>query len=118
MTRASEYAIEVENLTKRYGDLLAVNDLSFTVKIGEVFALLGPNGIYALDPLICPKCQGAMRIIAFIEDDQIIQKILKHLGLLETNNHDPHARNPSQTANEPIIDDSYSQIPPINYWLQ
>lgn len=44
MTRASEYAIEVENLTKRYGDLLAVNDLSFTVKIGEVFALLGPNG--------------------------------------------------------------------------
>jgi len=44
MTRASDYAIEVENLTKRYGDLLAVNDISFTVKIGEVFALLGPNG--------------------------------------------------------------------------
>ncbi|HXV20978.1 MAG TPA: ABC transporter ATP-binding protein [Desulfuromonadales bacterium] len=44
MTRASDYAIEVENLTKRYGDLLAVNDISFTVKTGEVFALLGPNG--------------------------------------------------------------------------
>jgi ABC-2 type transport system ATP-binding protein len=44
MTRASEYAIEVENLTKRYGALLAVNDLSFTVNSGEVFALLGPNG--------------------------------------------------------------------------
>jgi ABC-2 type transport system ATP-binding protein len=44
MTRASEYAIEVENLTKRYGELLAVNDISFTVKTGEVFALLGPNG--------------------------------------------------------------------------
>ncbi len=44
MTRANNYAIEVENLTKRYGDLLAVNDISFTVKIGEVFALLGPNG--------------------------------------------------------------------------
>lgn len=44
MTRASEYAIEVENLTKRYGDLLAVDDLSFTVNTGEVFAMLGPNG--------------------------------------------------------------------------
>ena len=38
------YAIEVEKLTKRYGDLLAVNDISFNVRKGEVFALLGPNG--------------------------------------------------------------------------
>jgi ABC-2 type transport system ATP-binding protein len=34
----------VENLTKRYGDLLAVNGVSFTVRKGEVFAFLGPNG--------------------------------------------------------------------------
>jgi ABC-2 type transport system ATP-binding protein len=44
MTRKAEYAIEVENLTKRYGDLPAVNDISFNVRKGEVFALLGPNG--------------------------------------------------------------------------
>ena len=44
MTKEAEYAIEVENLTKRYGDLLAVNDISFNVRKGEVFALLGPNG--------------------------------------------------------------------------
>lgn len=44
MTKTGDYAIEVENLTKRYGDLLAVDDISFTVKSGEVFALLGPNG--------------------------------------------------------------------------
>ncbi|MGD0661183.1 MAG: ABC transporter ATP-binding protein [Syntrophorhabdales bacterium] len=44
MTRKAEYAIEVENLTKRYGDLPAVNDISFNVRRGEVFALLGPNG--------------------------------------------------------------------------
>jgi len=44
MTIENEYAIKVENLTKRYGELLAVNDISFTVKRGEVFALLGPNG--------------------------------------------------------------------------
>ena len=44
MTKKAEHAIEVENLTKRYGDLLAVNDLSFNVRQGEIFALLGPNG--------------------------------------------------------------------------
>ena len=41
---ALEHAIEVERLTKRYGDLLAVNDISFHVRTGEVFAFLGPNG--------------------------------------------------------------------------
>jgi ABC-2 type transport system ATP-binding protein len=44
MTKETEYAIEVEKLTKRYGDFLAVNDISFTARKGEVFALLGPNG--------------------------------------------------------------------------
>ena len=44
MNKETEYAIVVENLTKRYGDLPAVNDISFTVRKGEVFALLGPNG--------------------------------------------------------------------------
>ena len=44
MTKEIEFAIEVEKLTKRYGDLLAVNDISFTVSKGEVFAFLGPNG--------------------------------------------------------------------------
>jgi len=37
-------AIEVEGLTKRYGDFIAVNDLAFEVKEGEVFGFLGPNG--------------------------------------------------------------------------
>jgi hypothetical protein len=37
--------------------------------------------IYEVDPLACPKCQGHMRILAFIEDEEAIEKILKHLGL-------------------------------------
>ena len=37
--------------------------------------------IYEVDPLICPKCKGVMRIIRFIEDVQIIREILTHLGL-------------------------------------
>ncbi|ASJ00852.1 ATP-binding cassette domain-containing protein [Thermococcus gorgonarius] len=40
----SEYAIEVENLVKKYGDFEAVKGISFKVKRGEIFAFLGPNG--------------------------------------------------------------------------
>jgi ABC-2 type transport system ATP-binding protein len=36
--------IEAKNLTKRYGDKIAVNDLSFTVEPGRVTGFLGPNG--------------------------------------------------------------------------
>jgi len=36
--------IEVENLHKRYGDHVAVDDVSFTVEAGEIFGILGPNG--------------------------------------------------------------------------
>ena len=36
--------IEVKNLTKRYGDNLAVNNLSFTVEKGKIYGFLGPNG--------------------------------------------------------------------------
>src|SRR5690349_23753820 len=36
--------IRVQNLTKVYGDFTAVNDVSFEVAAGEIFAFLGPNG--------------------------------------------------------------------------
>lgn len=36
--------IQVKNFTKRYGDFIAVNDISFDVEGGSVFAFLGPNG--------------------------------------------------------------------------
>ena len=36
--------IEVKNFTKKYGDFLAVENISFTVKDGEIVGLLGPNG--------------------------------------------------------------------------
>ncbi|MDG4767985.1 ABC transporter ATP-binding protein [Solwaraspora sp. WMMD406] len=36
--------IEVTNLHKRYGDTVAVDDVSFTVEAGEIFGILGPNG--------------------------------------------------------------------------
>ncbi len=36
-------AIEVDHLMKKFGDLVAVNDISFNVAHGEIFGLLGPE---------------------------------------------------------------------------
>jgi len=38
------YAIKTENLTKKYGDFVAVNSLNLNVKKGKIFGFLGPNG--------------------------------------------------------------------------
>ena len=37
--------------------------------------------IYEVDPLICPKCKGTMRVIGSIEDPSVIRAILEHLGI-------------------------------------
>jgi len=50
---ATPYVIEVERLTKRYGDLVAVDDVSFAARAGEVFGILGPNGAGKTTTLEC-----------------------------------------------------------------
>src|SRR5437588_10013491 len=40
----SEVAIEIKDLSKRYGSVLAVNQLSLTIEAGVIFGFLGPNG--------------------------------------------------------------------------
>ncbi|HZS08016.1 MAG TPA: ABC transporter ATP-binding protein [Blastocatellia bacterium] len=45
--------IEVKNLTKKFGEFTAVNDLSFGIRPGETFALLGPNGSGKTTTLKC-----------------------------------------------------------------
>ena len=70
--------------------------------------------IYEANPLTCPKCQGKMRIIAFIEDEQVIKKILKHLGLWEVRPRPP----PKATGKtqEYHLDDSTSQLAESDNW--
>ena len=41
---AKENIVDVKNLIKKFGESIAVDDISFTVKRGEIFAFLGPNG--------------------------------------------------------------------------
>lgn len=51
--------------------------------------------IYEVDPLTCPKCRGSMKIIAFIEQAEVIQKILKHVGLWDAQKRPPPRAGPS-----------------------
>jgi hypothetical protein len=37
--------------------------------------------VYEVDPLICPACGGRMRILAFIEDHNAIDRIIRHIKL-------------------------------------
>jgi len=39
-----QYMLEVRNVVKRYGSVIAVNGVTFCVAYGEIFGLLGPNG--------------------------------------------------------------------------
>jgi ABC-2 type transport system ATP-binding protein len=41
---AKDVSLEIENVTKRFGDFVAVDELSFQVRRGRVFGFLGPNG--------------------------------------------------------------------------
>jgi hypothetical protein len=53
--------------------------------------------VFAIDIEKCEKCGGPVRIIASIEDPDVIYKILKHLGLDQvdsTSPHDPQNRSP------------------------
>src|SRR3954469_2575139 len=59
--------IEVEALTKLYGDFVAVSELSFAVRPGEVLGLVGPNGAGKTTTLRClsgiiPPTRGTIRI--------------------------------------------------------
>ncbi|MCL5071466.1 MAG: ATP-binding cassette domain-containing protein [Actinobacteria bacterium] len=78
--------IEVENLTKKFGNFIAVDHISFTVKRGEVFGLLGPNGagkstiIRMLTALTQPT-EGLIKI-ADVDILKNINKVKKQVGLV------------------------------------
>jgi hypothetical protein len=47
--------------------------------------------VYEMDPLACPRCTGPMRLIACIEQPEVIEKILTHLGIWPVQAHSPPA---------------------------
>ncbi|MCL5072631.1 MAG: ABC transporter ATP-binding protein [Actinobacteria bacterium] len=57
-----KYIVEVKNVTKKYGSITAVNDVSFKISDGEFFSLLGPSG--------CGKTTILRIIGGFIDQDE------------------------------------------------
>lgn len=82
----NEKIIEIENLSKQFRELKAVNDLSLSVYKGDIFGFLGPNGagksttIRMLVSLINPTA-GSIRIFGKDLKSQRIE-ILKHVGAI------------------------------------
>ena len=79
-------AIEVGDLTKRYGEILAVDHISFDVRTGEIFGFLGPNGagktttIRMLTGLSRPTA-GSARVLGFDVKSEMV-KAKKHIGVV------------------------------------
>lgn len=80
--------VEVRSLVKQYGALRAVDDVSFEVFEGEVFAFLGPNGAgktTTVEILECirPLTSGAARIFGYdVTHDREVVEIKKRIGVL------------------------------------
>jgi len=86
-----------------------------TAKTGQGSSASGRliQKIYEIDPLTCPKSHGPMAVIAFIEAEDVIEKILKHLGLWELTPRPPPRSVKSQPlSTERYIDYSDTQVCP------
>ncbi len=97
------HAVQIQQLQKNYGDVAAVNDISFAVASGEIFGLLGPNGagktttirclctlakpdsgsitVGGIDALKNPR--QARRRLGYVAQDVAIDKILTGRELLK-----------------------------------
>jgi ABC-2 type transport system ATP-binding protein len=66
----ADSAINISHLAHRYGDLLAIHDLSLAIRVGEIFVLLGPNGsgkttLFRVLSTLIPLQQGEAQILGF-----------------------------------------------------
>ncbi|MDL2324623.1 ATP-binding cassette domain-containing protein [Ruminococcaceae bacterium OttesenSCG-928-A16] len=82
--------IEIKNLAKRFDKLVAVNNINFSVKQGELFAFLGTNGAgkSTTISMICtllPKTSGSIIVDGF-DADKDAAKVRSRLGVVFQNN--------------------------------
>lgn len=78
--------IEVDNLTKYYGDFPAIENISFTVNRGEILGFLGPNGAGKTTAMrvltgFMPPTSGSVRIAGFDVVDNSLE-VRRHIGYL------------------------------------
>ena len=86
MKNMTNNVIEVRSLVKKYGDFTAVNNISFNIKKGEVFAFLGLNGAGKTTTVEMMEClksltAGSIKILGYdIKKDEI--EIKRRIGVL------------------------------------
>lgn len=78
--------IEIQNLTKKYGQIKAVNDISFTVNKGEIVGFLGPNGAGKSTTMniitgFIPSTSGTVKVCGFDIMEQP-KEVKKRIGYL------------------------------------
>ena len=84
----SSVAIKVEGLVKVYGAIQAVDNISFEINEGEIFALLGPNGAGKTTTLeilqsLRKATKGSVYVLGYdISDNKNVQKLKKEFGVL------------------------------------
>src|SRR5882672_5364518 len=81
--------IEVRNLTKRYGDMIAIRDITFSVAKGEILGFLGPNGAGKTTTMriltgFMPASSGTITVDGFDVFDQSFE-VRKRIGYLPEN---------------------------------
>ncbi len=86
MSGAAGAAIAVRHLTKRFGRLTAVNDLSFEVASGEIFGLLGPNGAGKSTTIriLCGilSTSGGSALVAGFDVDREPERVRQNIGYM------------------------------------
>lgn len=91
-----EYAIVINNLVKKYDDVVAVNDVSLKIEKGKIFAFLGPNGAGKTTTVeilegIRKKTSGKAFVMGYdVDSRRDLKKIKKMIGTLpqEFHTHD------------------------------
>src|SRR5262249_38076758 len=81
--------IEVANLSKRYGDLAAVQQVSFTARPGEILGFLGPNGAGKTTTIriitgFLPATSGTVRVCGYDVFEQSVE-VRRRIGYLPEN---------------------------------
>ncbi|MEM2873747.1 MAG: ATP-binding cassette domain-containing protein [Nitrososphaerales archaeon] len=86
--------VSAENLMKKYGDLVAVDGINFSVEQGECFGFLGPNGAGKTTTIkmiqcVSPKTSGKLEVLG-MDVDLYPKEIKRNLGVVpQENNLDP-----------------------------
>ena len=84
----SSVAIKVEGLVKTYGAIQAVNNISFEINEGEIFALLGPNGAGKTTTLeilqsLRKATKGSVCVLGYdVSNNKNVRKLKKEFGVL------------------------------------